>query len=69
MVTGASGYIAGWIVKDLLEAGHTVHATVRNPDKAKSVDHRGGCSAVIGRGSTDLVRLKTVRLQTVHPAS
>ncbi len=39
MVTGASGYIAGWIVKDLLEAGHTVHATVRNPDKAKSVDH------------------------------
>ena len=39
MVTGASGYIAGWIVKDLLEAGHTVHATVRNPDKAKSVGH------------------------------
>ncbi|MCG8391588.1 MAG: NAD-dependent epimerase/dehydratase family protein [Pseudomonadales bacterium] len=39
MVTGASGYIAGWIVKYLLEAGHTVHATVRNPDKAKSVDH------------------------------
>ncbi len=30
MVTGASGYIAGWIVKDLLEAGHTVHATVRS---------------------------------------
>ncbi len=39
MVTGASGYIAGWIVKYLLEAGHTVHATVRDPNKAKSVDH------------------------------
>ena len=39
MVTGASGYIAGWIVRYLLEAGHTVHATVRDPNKAASVDH------------------------------
>ena len=39
MVTGASGYIAGWIIKYLLEAGHTVHGTVRNPDKASSVAH------------------------------
>ncbi len=39
MVTGASGYIAGWIVKYLLEAGHTVHGTVRDPDKASSVAH------------------------------
>lgn len=39
MVTGASGYIAGWIIKYLLEAGHTVHGTVRNPDKASSVEH------------------------------
>ena len=39
METGNSGYIAGWIVKYLLEAGHTVHATVRDPNKAKSVDH------------------------------
>jgi len=33
LVTGASGYIASWIVKYLLDDGHTVHATVRNPDK------------------------------------
>lgn len=33
MVTGASGYIASWIVKYLLEAGHTVHGTVRDPGK------------------------------------
>lgn len=39
LVTGASGYIAGWIVKYLLEAGHTVHATVRDPAKTSSVAH------------------------------
>lgn len=39
LVTGASGYIAGWIVKYLLEEGHTVHATVRDPAKAASVAH------------------------------
>jgi len=39
LVTGASGYIASWITKYLLEAGHTVHATVRDPNKAASVKH------------------------------
>lgn len=39
LVTGASGYIAGWIVKELLDAGRTVHATVRDPGKASSVAH------------------------------
>ncbi|VWD59515.1 diaminohydroxyphosphoribosylaminopyrimidine deaminase [Burkholderia lata] len=34
MVTGATGYVAGWLVKRLLEAGLTVHAPVRNPDDA-----------------------------------
>lgn len=38
-VTGASGYIAGWIVRYLLEEGHTVHATVRDPSKQSSVAH------------------------------
>ncbi|WP_334120252.1 SDR family oxidoreductase [Limnobacter sp.] len=38
-VTGASGYIASWIVKLLLERGFTVHATVRDSDKASSVAH------------------------------
>ena len=31
LVTGASGYIGSWIVRYLLEAGHTVHGTVRIP--------------------------------------
>jgi nucleoside-diphosphate-sugar epimerase len=34
-VTGASGYIAGFIVAELLAAGHTVHATVRDPAAAR----------------------------------
>ncbi len=32
LVTGASGYVAGWIVKHLLDAGVTVHGAVRDPD-------------------------------------
>jgi dihydroflavonol-4-reductase len=39
MVTGATGYVAGWIVKDLLEAGATVHAPVRAPDNPEKVGH------------------------------
>ncbi len=38
MITGATGFVAGWIVKELLDAGATVHAPVRdpnNPDKLK----------------------------------
>lgn len=38
-VTGASGYIASWIVKYLLQDGLTVHATVRNASNEKSVAH------------------------------
>jgi len=30
-VTGASGFIASWIVKFLLQRGYTVRATVRDP--------------------------------------
>ena len=41
LVTGATGYIASWIVKFLLEEGHTVHASVRdkeNKEKTKYLD-------------------------------
>ncbi|XP_051151919.1 putative anthocyanidin reductase isoform X2 [Andrographis paniculata] len=33
-VTGATGYIGSWLVKSLLQRGCTVHATLRNPEKA-----------------------------------
>ena len=39
LVTGGTGYIASWVIRFLLEEGHTVHATVRNPDNADSVAH------------------------------
>lgn len=39
LVTGATGYIAGWLIKQLLEEGITVHAAVRNPDKKEKLAH------------------------------
>lgn len=39
LVTGATGYVAGWLVKQLLEAGVTVHAAVRDPDNADKTRH------------------------------
>ena len=35
LVTGASGYIATWIVGDLLQKGYTVRAAVRTEVKGK----------------------------------
>lgn len=39
LVTGATGYVAGWIVQFLLDAGVTVHGGVRDPDNAEKIDH------------------------------
>lgn len=39
MVTGATGYVAGQLIKKLLEQGLTVHATVRNPDKTENLKY------------------------------
>ncbi|MEM1365796.1 MAG: NAD-dependent epimerase/dehydratase family protein [Pseudomonadota bacterium] len=39
MVTGATGYVAGWLVKRLLEAGVTVHAPVRSPGDKRKVGY------------------------------
>ncbi|PLW67873.1 NAD-dependent epimerase/dehydratase family protein [Pseudohalioglobus lutimaris] len=39
LVTGATGYVAGWIVKVLLEAGVTVHAAVRDPSQTEKCRH------------------------------
>lgn len=39
LVTGATGFVAGWLVKKLLEEGFTVHAAVRNPDKKEKLQH------------------------------
>ena len=39
LVTGATGYVASWLVKRLLDEGLTVHAAVRNPDKKEKIAH------------------------------
>lgn len=41
MLTGATGYVAGWVAKNLLEDGMTIHAPVRDPknkEKTKYLD-------------------------------
>ena len=45
LVTGATGYVAGWLVKKLLEEGITVHAAVRNPDNEKKLAHLNAIAA------------------------
>eukprot|EP00980_Cylindrotheca_fusiformis_P023574 scaffold10626_cov112-Cylindrotheca_fusiformis.AAC.5 len=39
LVTGATGYVAGQLVKSLLEAGLTVHCAVRDPKNEEKVKH------------------------------
>ena len=39
MVTGGSGYIGSWVVKELLEKGYTVRLTVRDKTKTSGFDH------------------------------
>lgn len=39
LVTGATGYVAGWLVKTLIEKGHRVHATVRDPGRKDKLRH------------------------------
>ncbi|XP_077210532.1 dihydroflavonol 4-reductase-like1 [Tasmannia lanceolata] len=38
-VTGASGYLASWLVKRLLLSGYSVRGTVRDPGNYKKVEH------------------------------
>jgi dihydroflavonol-4-reductase len=39
MVTGATGYVAGRLVEELLQKGHTVHAAVRDPENQKKLQY------------------------------
>lgn len=39
LVTGGNGYIASWLVENLLDDGVDVHATVRNPSDDTKVGH------------------------------
>lgn len=39
LVTGATGYVAGWIVKQLLENGVTIHAPIRDPKNSEKLKY------------------------------
>lgn len=39
LVTGATGYVAGWIIKSLLEQGINVNAAVRDPSNLEKIKH------------------------------
>jgi nucleoside-diphosphate-sugar epimerase len=39
LVTGAAGYLASWVVQDLLKNGHTVHGTVRSLADSAKLQH------------------------------
>ncbi len=51
LVTGGSGFIAGWCVAQLLGQGYAVRATVRSDDKADIVRQ------TVGKAGADLSRL------------
>lgn len=55
-VTGATGYLAGVIVRRLLAAGHTVHGTVRDPGATAKVAHLWGMP-----GAADRLKLFKVK--------
>lgn len=57
LVTGATGYVGGRLVPQLLEAGHTVRVLVRDERKARSHDWADDVEIAVGdAGDTDQVR-------------
>ena len=54
-VTGASGYIGSWIVRDCVEQGYSVRACVRDLDRSEKVDHLAAMNDAGLRGSVELV--------------
>jgi dihydroflavonol-4-reductase len=66
MVTGATGYVAGWIVKGLVDAGVTVHAAVRDPrDTGRTMR---GCRIVIHTASPFVRSVRDPQRDLVDPA-
>lgn len=59
LVTGATGFVAGWLVKRLLDDGYLVHAAVRDPsdtEKLKYLDQvAAGAPGIIRYFKADLI--------------
>lgn len=54
LVTGATGYLAGWIIVELLERGYRVRGSVRDLNRAEPA-RRAILARSSGRGSLELV--------------
>ncbi len=68
LVTGATGYVGGRLLPELLERGHEVRALARNPDGASlpaGVDVRRG-DVVSGEGLTEALEGVEVAYYLVH---
>ncbi|MFW5827048.1 MAG: NAD-dependent epimerase/dehydratase family protein [Alkalispirochaeta sp.] len=64
VVTGASGYLGSWIVKEALEAGFTVRGTVRDPDDSTKTDH---LRRLAGAERLTLHRADLLEMGAFHP--
>ena len=49
LVTGGSGYLAGWCITGLLERGYRVRTTVRNPSREREV--HAAVESQVGQGA------------------
>jgi len=67
-LTGASGYIGSHTVRALLDAGHTVRALARDPDKASSVLAKLDVPSDVPSGAVELVRGDMLDAGTVDGA-
>jgi nucleoside-diphosphate-sugar epimerase len=63
LVTGATGYLASWIIKLLLTEGIDVHATVRVPENSEKVAHLQSladtCSGRLALFKSDLLKVRS----------
>ena len=55
-VTGASGYIGSWIVRDCVEQGYRVRACVRDASRPEKVDHLLALNDASLRGHVELAQ-------------
>ena len=63
MVTGATGYVAGWPVKKLLDEGLTIHAPVRDPEKKEKLKYLNGLAVQA------LGKIKYFKADLLEPSS